>query len=99
MTYANFLADMGERPPGTTLDRFPDVNGNYEPGNCRWAARREQGINRRTTKMTYEIAEEMRGLTERGASRASIATRFGVSLTVVNRVVHRDPSKRSWTRT
>ena len=42
----NFLAYMGVRPAGKTLDRLPDKNGNYEPGNCRWATSREQNLNK-----------------------------------------------------
>jgi hypothetical protein len=44
--FENFLADMGERPEGKTLDRI-DVNGNYEPSNCRWATQKEQSLNKR----------------------------------------------------
>jgi hypothetical protein len=43
--FRNFLADMGERPAGKTLDRYPNQQGNYEPGNCRWATKSEQVWN------------------------------------------------------
>lgn len=51
--FENFVADMGVRPPGLTIDRIDNDRG-YEPGNCRWVTRQVQQNNRRANHMlTY----------------------------------------------
>ena len=50
-----FVADMGERPEGMTLDRI-DNNGDYSPENCKWSTAKEQLKNRRTK---YEVIMDL----------------------------------------
>ena len=60
--FENFYKDMGDRPNGMSLDRI-DVNGIYEPSNCRWATKVEQSRNRRNARV-IEYQGEAKCLSE-----------------------------------
>lgn len=82
-----FLADMGERSKGTSIDRIDNAKG-YEPANCRWTSDVVQVRNRRTVIMKPESVARLREMA--GAEAAPIpvlAKRFGISRTHAYRIV------------
>jgi hypothetical protein len=71
-TFSNFLADMGERPEGMTLDRL-DSAKDYALGNCRWATRKEQARqNRRMAKFGGKVMSRAEIIAELGITHQTL---------------------------
>lgn len=90
-----FFAHVGRRPtPQHSLDRFPNPDGNYEPGNVRWATWNEQNRNKSCVKLSAPAADQIRNLACSGTATAQLAELFGVSKSTIKDVV----ADRIWRR-
>lgn len=92
--FANFLADMGEKPPKLTLERIDNEAG-YSPSNCRWATRKEQALNTRNVHLSEKDVTWVREHPE--MTRGELARLLGVSTTTISNIRNRkgrfsDPS-------
>lgn len=88
--FENFYADMGDPPPGKSLDRYPNNHGDYEPGNCRWATQKEQIANsdqvRGIEHLTKAQAIEIKRRFDAGEHYQALADEFGCSQVTIHRI-------------
>lgn len=88
-SFAQFFADMGKKPsPAHSIDRI-DVDGDYEPGNCRWATQEEQCQNKTNNVLTPEIVRAARIKKSEGASVKSIARFYGIHPATIAQAIRR----------
>ena len=92
-TFLNFYKDMfPEWESGLMLDRV-DNNEGYSKGNCRWVTARENALNRRSTRITQDIANSIRELYKTGRyTQGNLAERFGVSQPYISDIL----THRAW---
>ena len=83
--YSYIKETLGEKPDKSySIDRINN-NGNYEPGNIRWASKTAQAKNKRGPKLDIEKAKEIK---ESNLSRKELATKYNVNQSQISRIIN-----------
>ena len=93
--YDAFCDDVGPHPgKGMSLDRYPNKDGNYEPGNVRWATAAQQNRNSHRAKLTADMITAAKAMRRIGYTYQSIADMMGVNVTSAHRAIN----ELTWTK-
>jgi len=93
--FLDFVADVGEKPAWYyTLDRINN-DGNYEPGNCRWATATEQACNKRDAKQRLLSKEDIIAIYISKESVASLSIKHSIAEKTVRNIRARSYSAKA----
>ena len=84
--FAAFVADMGEKPHGLTLERR-DNDGDYTPDNCFWATPAVQAMNKRSTKLTPAMIRKVKALSATGLTMTAVGEQLHLDRHTVSKAL------------